>query len=76
MGPTPSELRIALTPGGREDTVTPTIGDRSWDELDTRASRIPSVVPTFVPDRVQRRRQRLRALREALPVETPDAGAS
>jgi hypothetical protein len=44
--------------------VTRTIGDCTWDELDTRVSRVPSVVPAFVPDRVQRRRRRLRALRD------------
>jgi hypothetical protein len=56
--------------------VTRTIGDCTWEELDTRASRIPSVVPAFVPDRVERRRQRLRALRQARRAETPGAGAT
>ena len=50
--------------------MTRTIGDCTWDELDTRVSRVPSVVPTFVPDRVRRRRERLRALHE-----TGEAGA-
>lgn len=53
--------------------MTRTIGDCTWDELDTRVSRVPSVVPSFVPDRVQQRRRRLRALREAGP---PDQGTS
>ncbi len=41
-----------------------TIGDCTWEELDTRVSRIPSVVTAFVPDRVRRRRRRLHALRQ------------
>lgn len=54
--------------------MTPTIGDCTWDELDTRGSRVPSVVPAFVPERVQRRRQRLRELRDAEGPGLPDGG--
>jgi hypothetical protein len=45
------------------------IGDCTWDELDTRMSRVPSIAPDAVPDRVRRRRQRLRRLRDEAAAE-------
>jgi hypothetical protein len=53
--------------------VTRTIGDCTWEELDTRVSPIPSVVTVFVPDRVQRRRRLLALRDEHRAAAEPDA---
>jgi hypothetical protein len=54
------------------DLVSKTIGETTWDELDTRVSHVRSIVPEFVPARVRRRRERLRALRDELRADLAD----
>lgn len=56
--------------------MSKSIGESTWEELDTRVSRVPSLVPDFVPARVLRRRQRLRKLREALEADRTASGSA